>query len=1342
VAELSAGLEGSTSLQGMLGYLNFSEGRPDARFQKQLNDAYAYLAEHGAVAPWTSLNEALGAKLEALRQSGAGAFQDVRQAEAVLQLVFAKTLPAYRRHHADLLFHLSDRDLFQPFFLARVIEAVLTQGAPWSDEERIVAGALRQLNDFLGHRPVAILETRPKGEPYEHERVRPIPLFLRGAGVAFGRYHDLVAKALEILAATDPAILAEADFDPNLLDELAADPRAYDHGHPANRRPNYVFGEWDPHHLDNQGRYRRYVARQITLDGLLDRVAQAQRSTNAGEGGGDAGLAGLTPEEALYEAAAVLAGTLLMATGLCGSSPTAHDSSTTLSTLMPRIARYRDAFYAGLLQALTGSHGNRLRADMTRTRQPFGGARQHLNQYVARQRAAQLQQRHLSLLFAEMGYPEASRREAACIPATSVRLVSEIWIRLTTGRARADQGELARAAGLLPEIDDLLRRGIGCGALVDPWNILGFQGLFPLFTAQEDSIRDQRIDELIHVIERTLDLYARLASESAGAGERALTTSLLADLQRFAAWWDRFASVEVSDMRRVHGGEALASARHVATALARWHERGEAVADLAFWREHLEGFQSPKAFALVVEALLAKQDYRAAMGLLMNWLSQAEQVPLEDGAFSFHTLALRWMLSLAREETQGQAASSLPSAAGGWPLMKKFFDYLEANAEEQVQLPEWEETATAEESAEEEEDLYGAAYEEVTYRDSADDDQEGTIIEGPAPGRDFALEWAGEPIQRCLRFLSTWARLWLVAARQAARAPTDPDREATLRHWLNEAEKSRQMVLKALDRLHDYPIPEPFGTHDSLVEYDRRRLLKERVLTRAIGTCHDLFMATGAIRGAVGKAANPTEPGGEGEPEWHASAVRLEQALVRGDAAEVRTVLPVFLEPFRHEPLLFTALADGGHPRQILRARIAQSILWALVANLPRLGLLRETYHLLKTANAMEEAHPTQGRKVTEFDRLFQLALQAVTEKLMESPEAWLPFPEGELGAGPLAEAFGVEQRKRVEILRRVTNPFLELWLRHSQTLRISVLETARGEEFWRGLRDFVQRYGNELFHPRFLTLANLRAILHRGVGTYLDSLGEEPDPLHPLRLLDDLGRAVSRADAVKYLDFILQALVENYEEYKDYNSSTAQSDYGENVHVLLAFLQLKAVYERHAWQFRPLFQVHEVLCRKGQTEAADLWQKTFELHRLLVATRLLEQLAQLEQTHGIRLRTITDRLEERFEKPLQMDSLCALVAHTIAEAGRPEGGTSFRAFEQALQALAASPSGVGLDVPHWLRRLEQEVQRVRAGGTPLASLAEDSFPVPQGVLSFEDLRQQLEDWDKPLTTEREPDGA
>src|SRR5262249_55717459 len=294
------------------------------------------------------------------------------------------------------------------------------EGSPW-EQDRIVPAALKRLNDFAGHRPVAILETRPRGEPYEHERVRPIPLYLRGAGVSWGRYRALLAKALEILTATP------ADILPDLLDELALDPRAYDHLHPVNRRPNYLFGEWDPEHLDSQSRYRRFVVRQILLDALLARVEQG----------------GPEHDEGLFEAAAVLSGTMLMASGVSGGSPHAHDSSTTLTAVVPRIARYREAFYRQLLDKVTGAHGEQLRQEAEALRQPFGGARQHLNQYLAEHRARQLQQRHLALLLAAMGFPEASRRQAAKIPAASARMMCEIQIRLTQGHLLIERGRCA-----------------------------------------------------------------------------------------------------------------------------------------------------------------------------------------------------------------------------------------------------------------------------------------------------------------------------------------------------------------------------------------------------------------------------------------------------------------------------------------------------------------------------------------------------------------------------------------------------------------------------------------------------------------------------------------------------------------------------------------------------------------------------------------------------------------------------------------------------------------------------------------------------------------------------------
>src|SRR5262249_33585365 len=154
---------------------------------------------------------------------------------------------------------------------------------------------------------------------------------------------------------------------------------------------------------------------------------------------------------------------------------------------------------------------------------------------------------------------------------------------------------------------------------------------------------------------------------------------------------------------------------------------------------------------------------------------------------------------------------------------------------------------------------------------------------------------------------------------------------------------------------------------------------------------------------------------------------------------------------------------------------------------------------------------------------------QAVVESVVESAGTWGP----EHGDAEL-----------VEVLERVTGPFLALWIEHSRALQLSVLEAAQGDAEWRGLVSFVQSYGGELFHAKFLTPGNLRGILHRGVGAWLDHLQEHPGQGGPQKLLDDLGRAVRREDAVRRLELVLQAVLENYEEYKDYNTTTTQSDY------------------------------------------------------------------------------------------------------------------------------------------------------------------------------------------------------
>src|SRR6476619_6247943 len=129
---------GPPAVEQILGYLNFSSGAADVQFLGNLNSLFKWVACQKTGTPaCLEAGRLLTDRLAALRTSSP-TFRDAEQAASVLELVFDQTLPAYRRFHRDLLFHRTDDSLFRPFFIGRVCEAVLRQGPPWTEAERIV----------------------------------------------------------------------------------------------------------------------------------------------------------------------------------------------------------------------------------------------------------------------------------------------------------------------------------------------------------------------------------------------------------------------------------------------------------------------------------------------------------------------------------------------------------------------------------------------------------------------------------------------------------------------------------------------------------------------------------------------------------------------------------------------------------------------------------------------------------------------------------------------------------------------------------------------------------------------------------------------------------------------------------------------------------------------------------------------------------------------------------------------------------------------------------------------------------------------------------------------------
>jgi len=327
-----------------------------------------------------------------------------------------------------------------------------------------------------------------------------------------------------------------------------------------------------------------------------------------------------------------------------------------------------------------------------------------------------------------------------------------------------------------------------------------------------------------------------------------------------------------------------------------------------------------------------------------------------------------------------------------------------------------------------------------------------------------------------------------------------------------------------------------------------------------------------------------------------------------------------------------------------------------------------------------------------------------------------------------------------IECLEQVSEALLRCWLAHSSGVRLSVLETVRERGPWQRLKRFIERYGGDLFTQRFMSLGNLRGILLQGVDVWLEGLEEEPLSQEDLRLLIELrrpdegkpaqrsGRGIDRAEAAHYLSLILEAVVENYPEYIDYNSITTQSDHGEMLYTLLDFLRLRASYDRVAWNLQPLLWTHEVLVRSGRDDAAETWRQAVAGRTAEIADDHRKRFTRLSRKYGMRLPSIAQRLGERFVRPLITDRVRALVRPAMDQLRDGSEPEALRRLQEEIARLIEEPSGAGFEVPAWIQALAGEVDQVlagrfEAGPDPLLPY----LRLSQVLLSAEEAREQID---------------
>ncbi len=1273
------------------GYLNFSSGAYDPAAWQAMSDLFASL-EPGSSAGIEEATDtarrvaaSLNRRLTELEASQP-AFRDASQARRTLTAVFDEALPAYRRYHADLLEHQPQGAIERPYFVMAAAAALLAEvaageAASGEIDAAITTRVIERLNDYVGWRPVAVLENGRLSAPYPHERVRPLPLFVAGAGPAHGRYRDLVAGAIDILSVTPPELLRQADFDLDALEELAVDPRAFDFMHPAASRPNYLFGLWDPSRIDEQGRFRRLVVQQATLDGILSWPREAT------SGSADTSL----DDERRWESSAVLAGVILMAAGLSGHGPGAVHATLGLGDLLPRIAGYRDEFYRWLLSQAPASHRKRLEEEASRLRQPFGGVRRHINATLARRRARQVEHVALSAIMARLAREKSAESLASEVPAASARLFARITGRVVAARQSLCRGVNPRdAVRALEEAVDLLFRAVGCGAAVDPWNILGLAGQFPLHEPSGESLHDPRVDDLVHVTGTILDGYAAAWRKSALAGDPTLAASAHGALERLAGWWDRHATTSVSGVPHLSGRECIDSASEVIEALSQRRSLAPAAPSPGFWRKAVAGFSSPRSHAQAAEALLEEGDLDGAAGLLVHWASLLEGPAVEQTGPVWLSAATRW---LARATAEGSSTDR--------GRIRRFLELVEANTSGVVDLLEAAAAGREPRSGEHDdllpndddelddaEERVAAAYESMVWQDSTDDGVDGGMLDVDLPGASgtsgvAAIENAAEFLTGILRLYRTSITAW---CREDARNRHAVTREAidAVVGWRHSIRRLSRMFVRAALAVSGRDAEPPPGM--SPLEFDKLRWQRDAAAERLI----DAAVQADETRQVLSTWLHVVRPARKSRrPSPRGAVAKLLAAAVRSDTATVKALLPAVRERLSGKPVLYVPLSRGGRPDRIVRARCRERLLERLGTVLPRLGLVEETIEIVRLAKSLESRRPAGAASVSEFDRVFEAATTALVERIVES------------AVGEDEDTVAATSRI-LDGLSQLVPRLLETWLTHARQLRLSVLERMRDEKAFAATREFIEHYGTGLFTQHLLAPMSLRGILRGGVRSYLerlvDRLETEPDDgtgrdKWPGRLAADLASGgLPLKQAASRLRLILESIAENHAEYRDWNSTTTQSDRGEHLHILLDHLRLKAEYDRIAWTLRPVDMAHRVLARRGAVDAAAAWRGRMREETQGTADSLISRLDWLEKQWGVKLASVADRVRRPFTVALEQDELEALVPAAVSEvvSGEPPGATE--ALERKARAFLGVASGSGVEVPEWLEHLSAAV--------------------------------------------------
>ena len=377
----------------------------------------------------------------------------------------------------------------------------------------------------------------------------------------------------------------------------------------------------------------------------------------------------------------------------------------------------------------------------------------------------------------------------------------------------------------------------------------------------------------------------------------------------------------------------------------------------------------------MIRTLLDKGDFLAATGLLVQWLSESEQMPLEEGEYSFHQLVLHSLKLLL--PTAAQPADT------SWPLVGQFFDYLEANAGDYWDVPRLafvvHKNGNHAEDDDEEENLFKAAYEDVTYLDTTNDGTEGSLLGSGDPASDYELDLEAARLRSRLGFLRTVARLRTMWPRVASATTIANPLAENLAAQYEHATHCEEGLARLLTTLHQYRIAEPAGTHTALVEYDRRRRVKDSLLAEIAMTVIEAASAARWIRAAAAVDAGASAMTSSQLPRFETLATPLLQSLLTGDADGACAAFPALRTEFEQQPILYVPLSRGGDPAQFVQTQSLRQLLDRLaVGAATRWVCWPRPANFSPWRSPWNVTGPKGNEAITEFDRLFETGYRAL----------------------------------------------------------------------------------------------------------------------------------------------------------------------------------------------------------------------------------------------------------------------------------------------------------------------------------------------------------------------------